>query len=110
MPVIKDSRQTYYEVLQKEGKTWEVYVLGIRGLWLHETLDGAMEVAKELERHGNMVMVRPVYVNQWGSITLRGRAVYTTGKERKKHNGKIQKARHQPGMGKSDEKGDKEDR
>lgn len=81
MPVIKDSRQTYYEVLQKEGKTWEVYVLGIRGLWLHETLDEAMEVAKGLEAHGNMVRVRPVYSNQWGSVYDRGSAVYTTEEE-----------------------------
>lgn len=82
---------TYYEVLQKEGKAWKVYALGIRGLWLHETLDGAMEVAKELEAEGHKVKVRPVYVS-WPGITRRGRAVYSTEKERRKHDGKVQKA------------------
>lgn len=91
MPVIKDPRLTYYEVLQKEGKAWKIYALGIRGLWLHEDLDGAMEVAKELEAEGCKVKVRPVYVS-WYGITRRGSAVYSTEKERKKHNGKVQKA------------------
>lgn len=87
MPVTKVSRLTYYEVLKKDEDGWEAFLL--RGIWFHETLDGAMKVAKELETHGNMVMVRPVYVNQWGSIYDWGKAVYTTEKERKK-NGKVQ--------------------
>ena len=82
---------TYYEVLHKEGKTWEIYALGIRGLWLHETLDGAMEVAKELKADGYKVKVRPVYV-AWSGITCRGRAVYSSEKERRTHDGKVQKA------------------
>lgn len=81
---------TYYEVLQKEGNAWKVYALGIRGLWLHETLDGAMEVAKELEADGHKVKVRPVYVS-WPGITRRGRSVYSTEKERRKPDGKVQK-------------------
>lgn len=81
MPVIKikDSRLTYYEVMKKDDDGWDVFVL--RGLWFHESLDEAMEVAKGLEAHGNMVRVIPVYANQWGSITDRGRAVYITEKE-----------------------------
>lgn len=95
MPVIKinDTRLTYYEVLKKNDDDewgWDVFVL--RGIRFHESLDEAIEVAKGLEAHGNIVMVRPVYVNQWGSICDRGRAVYTTEKERKKHDGKVQKA------------------
>lgn len=81
MPVvkIKDSRLTYYEVLKKDDDGWDVFVL--RGLWFHESLDEAMEVAKGLEAHGNMVRVRPVYSNQWGSVYDRGSAVYTTEEE-----------------------------
>lgn len=94
MPVIKikDTRLTYYEVLKKndDGWGWDVFVL--RGIKFHESLDEAMEVAKGLEAHGYIVRVRPVYVNQWGVICDRGSAVYTTEKERKKHDGKVQKA------------------
>ena len=81
MPVvkIKDSRLTYYEVLKKDDDGWDVFVL--RGLWFQESLDEAMEVAKGLEAHGNMVRVRPVYSNQWGSVYDRGSAVYTTEEE-----------------------------
>lgn len=87
MPVIKikDTRLTYYEVLKKndDGWGWDVFVL--RGIRFHESLDEAMEVAKGLEAHGNIVMVIPVYVNQCGSVYDRGSAVYSTEKERNKH-------------------------
>lgn len=90
MPVTKNPRLTYYEVLKKDEDGWEVFI-DSRCLGLHETLDGAMSVAKELEADGHMAMVRPVYVSWYRAIAYRGRAVYTTGKERKK-NGKVQKA------------------
>lgn len=93
MPVIKikDTRLTYYEVLKKndDGWGWDVFVL--RGIRFHESLDEAMEVANGLEADGHKVKVRPVYVS-WPGTTRRGRAVYSTEKERKKHNGKVQKA------------------
>lgn len=91
MPVIKDSRQTYYEVLKKDEYCW-VVCLDSRGRWCFKSLNEAMLIAKEREAHGYMVRVRPFYVNQWGFITDRGSAVYTTEKERKKHDGKVQKA------------------
>lgn len=80
MPVIKDSIQTYYEVLKKDEYGWAVF-LDTRGRWYSESLNEARLIAKELERHGNIVIVRPVYVNQWGSAYDSGGAVYTTEKE-----------------------------
>ena len=82
---------TCYEVLQGDGETWEVIGLGTRGRWLHDTLDEAMEVAKEREADGHMVWVRPVYISWYGARSI-GRTIYRTEKERKKHDGKVQKA------------------
>lgn len=79
MPVIKDSRLTYYEVLKKDEDGWAVFY-SLHGQWAFESLNGARLIAKELERHGYMVMVIPVHV-KWGSVYDRGSAVYTTEKE-----------------------------
>lgn len=91
MPVTKDPRLTYYEVLKKGEDGWGVFY-SLHGRWAFESLNGARLIAKELERHGNMVRVRPVYVNQWGSVYDIGSVVYSTEKGRKKHDGKVQKA------------------
>lgn len=90
MPVIKDPRLTYYEVLKKGEDGWGVFY-SLHCQWAFESLNGARLIAKELERKGYMVRVRPVYVNQWGSAYDSGGAVYSTEEEMKK-NGKVQKA------------------
>lgn len=51
MPVTKDPRLTYYEVLKKDEDGWGVFY-SLHGRWLHDTLDEAMEVAKEREADG----------------------------------------------------------
>ena len=75
MPWTLDPEITYYQVLRKDGDAWKAVLNDEFGGSLHETLDTAMEVAKELGADGVAVKVRRVYVS-WSGRRRKGVTVY----------------------------------